>query len=300
MKLPVLGTDFSGTTVRVEALPHGVKRLVLSRPEVRNAFNATTISEFQWALDQLIAIPSVEDMRLLVLAGEGTHFCAGADIAYMREQAGRGLVDSMNDARELGQLFFSLARFPTPVVCVVQGAAIGGGLGLAACSDYVLAAENAIFATTEVRLGIVPALISPYVVRKLGPSRAAPLMLSGKRYSAADAVSLGLVHETAPAPTPENDALAGALVRVISEFLKAGPRAARRAKELVLKAAPLPDSTLFEFTAQSIAEARAGSEAAAGLQDFFDKTKPSWAVDFPRPVDLDEPAPHVLPATEDE
>lgn len=270
---PVLSTDYSGSSIRVESLPFAVKRLVLARPVVRNALNEEMMDEMAQHVDRLSAL-AAEDLRLLVLWGEGDHFCAGADIGYMKEQAGRGLAESFNDARKLAQLFFSLASFPAPVVAAVRGAAIGGGLGLTACCNFVLAEENARFATTEVRLGIVPAVISPYIVRKIGLGHAAPLMLSGRGISAREALAAGLVQKVVPSDGTELDA---ALEAVLLDFLRAGPRAARRAKDLVRRVYPLPDPDLFDFTAQSIAEARCSEEGQAGLQSFFDKRSPPWS-----------------------
>jgi methylglutaconyl-CoA hydratase len=272
---PVLTTDYTGSSIRVESLPFSVKRLVLARPLVRNALNEAMMDEIQQVLDLLGGL-AVEELRLLLLQGEGEHFCAGADIGYMKEQAGRGLAESFNDARRLAQLFFSLASFPTPVLAAVRGAAIGGGLGLTVCSDFVLAEENARFATTEVRLGILPAVIGPYIVRKIGVGNAAPLMLSGRGVSARDALATGLVQRVAPAEPTD---FASALQAVLLDFLRAGPQAARRAKELLKRVYPLPGPELFDFTAQTIAEARSSEEGQIGLQSFFDKTAPPWSAE---------------------
>jgi len=270
---PVLTTDYAGSSIRVESLPFAVKRLVLARPVVRNALNEGMMEEIQQSLDRVRALPA-EELRVLVLTGDGDHFCAGADIGYMKEQAGRGLAESFNDARKLAQLFFNLASFPAPVVAAVRGAALGGGFGLAACCDFVLAEENARFATTEVRLGIVPAVISPYVVRKIGIGQAASLMLSGRGIGAREALAAGLVQRVVSSDATEFDA---ALQAVLLDFLRAGPQAARRAKDLLRRVYPLPDPDLFEFTAQNIAEARGSEEGQRGLQSFFDRKSPPWS-----------------------
>ena len=270
-QFPMEASFHAGETVRVEALARGVMRLVLDRPQVRNAFNAQMIRELSQALEELAVLPE-DRLRLLLLEGEGNVFCAGADLAYMKEQAEAGAERNLENARELARMFASLAGFPAPVVSCVQGAAIGGGLGLAVCSDFVLADPKAVFATSEVMLGLVPAVISPYIVRKLGLAHAAPLMLTGRRILARDALASGLVQRLVePEETGEE-----ALDKVLREFLCAGPRAARATRELLRRIAPLPGPDLFEHTAGAIAAARASSEGQAGLQAFIQKSAPSW------------------------
>jgi methylglutaconyl-CoA hydratase len=268
---PIEKIEFQGSNIRLEALPLGVKRLVLSRPEVRNAFDEATMSEIEQILGQLAGILEPEQMRLLVVTGEGKVFSAGADIGYMRRLSERGETESLVDARSLAELFHRLADFPTPVVGAVRGAAIGGAFGLTVCMDHVLAEENAIFATSEVRLGIVPAVISPYIVRRLGIADAASLMLSGRRIRAQEAMRLGLVQQVA---TPEG--FDEVLQDIILEFLSAGPRSARRTKTLLKEASPLPSPELIEFTAGQIAQARCSEEGQAGLKAFFAKNPPPW------------------------
>jgi methylglutaconyl-CoA hydratase len=270
-QFPVEGILHAGATVQVEALAKGVVRLVLARPQVRNAFNAPMIQELSRALAELAELPG-DRLRLLLLEGEGTVFCAGADLAYMKEQAEAGAERNLENARELGRMFARLAGFPAPVVSFVRGAAIGGGLGLAVCSDFVLADPGAVFATSEVMLGLVPAVISPYIVRKLGLAHAAPLMLTGRRILAREALAAGLAQRLVSVGESCEDALS----RVLREFLRAGPRAARATRELLLRIAPLPGPELFELTAAAIAEARASSEGQSGLQAFFMKSAPPW------------------------
>jgi methylglutaconyl-CoA hydratase len=190
----------------------------------------------------------------------------------MKRLAERGEDESRADARSLAQLFYQLSDFPAPVLGAVRGAAIGGAFGLTVCMDYVLAEEDAVFATSEVRLGILPAVISPYIVRRLGLAHAASLMLSGRRIRAPEAMALGLVQRVV---SREN--FCSVLQEIILEFLYAGPHAARRTKILMKKACPLPSSDLIEFTAGHIAEARCSEEGQDGLQAFFDKVPPPWA-----------------------
>jgi methylglutaconyl-CoA hydratase len=270
--LPVERIVTKASTLRVESLSLGVKRIVLTRPDVRNALDEMMIDELRDVLDHLATIPDPEQMRLLLVAGEGKVFCAGADLGYMKRLAGKSLEESFEDAKGLASLFYKLADFPTPVIAVVQGAAIGGGLGLTVASDYVLAEETAVFATSEVLLGIVPGVISPYIVRKIGLAAAAPLMLTGRRLSAREAVASGLVTRVVSAPELDN-----VLQEVVLDFLAAGPEAQRRTKELLKRAQPLPGPELIDFTAEAIAKARCSPEGKKGLEAFFSKAPPAWA-----------------------
>ena len=270
--LPVERIVTKASTLRVESLSLGVKRIVLARPDVRNALDETMIDELRDVLDHLATIPDPEQMRLLLVAGEGKVFCAGADLGYMKRLAGKSLEESFEEAKGLASLFYKLADFPTPVIAVVQGAAIGGGLGLTVASDYVLAEDTAVLATSEVLLGIVPGVISPYIVRKIGLAAAAPLMLTGRRLSAREAAASGLVTRVVSAPELEN-----ALQEVVLDFLAAGPEAQRRTKELLKRAQPLPGPELIDFTAEAIAKARCSPEGKKGLEAFFAKAPPAWA-----------------------
>ncbi len=269
---PVERVVTNATTLRVESLSLGVKRIVFARPDVRNAFDETMIAELRDVLDHLAGIPDPLQMRLLLLEGEGKVFSAGADLGYMKRVAAGSEAESFEDAKTLARLFYALADFPAPVIAVVQGAAIGGGLGLSVCADYVLADEQSVFTTSEVLLGIVPGVISPYIIRKIGLSRAAPMMLTGRRVVADEAKDMGLVQRI----TLPSDRTA-VLQNVVLDFLAAGPEAARRTKALLKQASPLPGPELIEFTAQQIAEARSSPEGKMGLEAFFSKAPPAWA-----------------------
>lgn len=271
VRFPVLSEVYRGETVRLEALAYGVKRLLLNRPEVKNAFDARMIGEVLAALSVAAAIEPPEEMRLLLLTGEGPTFCAGADLTYMRTQAGRSEEDNLADAQILGRMFRALATFPAPVIGVIRGAAIAGGFGMAACADFVLAEEDAVFATSEVRLGIVPALISPYIIRKIGPAHAAPMMLSGLRLRAGELIASGLVQRTAPSSELDLEAES-----VILDFLQAGPHAARRTKSLLLALAPPPDPAITELTVRANAQSRASAEGLDGMRAFMDRKAPGW------------------------
>ena len=277
-QFPLEGIQFKGESLRVEALANGVMRLVLARPEVRNAFDATMIRELSLVFSELAAIQDPAMVRVLLLEGDGTVFCSGADLGYMKDQASASPEQNMENARELGRMFARLAAFPAPVVCNVKGAAIGGGLGLTVCADFVLADPSAIFATSEVMLGLVPAVIGPYVVRKLGLAGAAPLMLTGRRIRAAEALSLGLVQRLVEG----SETSESAITRVLREFLAAGPRAARTTRELLRRILPPPDPDLFEFTARAIASSRISQEGQAGLQAYFQRSTPPWVPQNPQ------------------
>jgi methylglutaconyl-CoA hydratase len=276
--VPDLSTDYNGQTLLVRHAGHGVVRVILNRPDVRNAFNAEMIAELSDVIAELAAVRDEKQMRVLVLEGTGNHFCAGADLNYMRAQAEAGEPQSLRDARLLGTLFFRIASFPTTVVACVRGGAIGGGFGLVCCSDVVVCESSSVFATSEVRLGIVPGVISPYIVRKLGAGRAAPFMLSGERLTADHAQRLGLVTHVVEAK--DTQSFSKKVAEVVSEQLKAGPNAARRTKELLRRIHPLPDPSLFEFTATSIALARCSDEGRHGLSKFFDKQSPDWSAEL--------------------
>ena len=274
-RFPMAKLAYRGETLRLEVLAHGVVRLVLARPSVRNAINAAMIAEseelFAWLDDH------GQESRLLLLQGEGEVFCGGADLTYMRVQALVTEEENLKDARRLGRFFHRIAASPVPVVCHVQGAALGGGLGLAACSDFVLAQASAVFATPEVRLGLVAGVIGPYVVRRLGLAHAAPLLLTGARVNAREAHRAGLVQRVVERTEDAEDAL----TLVLQCFLQGGPQAVRRTRELLRLLAPLPGPELIEASVQALARVRVAEEARVGLKARFSKDLPPWAKDLP-------------------
>lgn len=249
----------------------GVVRLTLRRPEARNALTPAMVRGIPDLLDEAAALPS-ERCRLLVLDGEGRVFCAGADLHAMRASGQADEAANSEDARAFARLFRSVAAFPAPVIAVVQGAALGGGFGLAVAADFVLAATGARFGTPEARLGLVPAVISPYVVRRLGPGRAGPLLLGGAVIRGEEAVASGIVHRAVPA-----EGLEAALAEVIAEHLESAPQAVRAAKALMLAEAPLPSPEIEDLTTAAISAARAGAEGQAGTRAFFERTPPPWS-----------------------
>lgn len=265
---------YSGKHVRVEAHAKGVKKLIFTRPQLRNAFNAEMFDEITKAINAMATIRNELDMRLLIIEGEGKVFSAGADLNYMKEQALKTEAENLHDARQLGRMFYKLASFPTPVVCAVKGAAIGGGLGLTVCADYVLCDEKSIFVTSEVLLGLIPGVISPYIIRKIGVAHASYFMLSGHKINAQEAYGIGLVNKIASEDEFDNE-----LEKVTKQFLLAGPLAARKTKDLIRNCSPLPSQQLFEYCAENIAAVRCTLEAQKGLSAFFDKQSPYWCED---------------------
>ena len=235
-----------------------VLRIALARPDVRNAFDAALIAELAEAF------VDVGRARAVVLSGDGPSFCAGADIDWMRASVDLDYDANVADAMALRRMLEAIDSCPAPVVARVQGHAFGGGAGLVACADIVVAAEDTVFAFSEVKLGIVPAVISPFALAKIGPSAARRYFVTGERFDAATALRIGLVHEVTADP-------AAAVERVLKELRTAGPRAARAAKRLVLDA-PLDGLE----TASRIAERRTSEEGQEGLRAFLEKRSPSW------------------------
>jgi methylglutaconyl-CoA hydratase len=245
-----------------------VAHVVLARPEARNAFDGAMVQELH---DAVAAASRRDDIRVIVLAGRGSVFCAGADVEWMKTVAGFTREENLADARALADLFETIDRSPKAVVACVQGAALGGGAGLVAVADVAVAEETAQFGFTEVRLGLVPAVISPYVVRKIGASAARELFLTGERFTAARAAAVGLVHRVVR--LDELDAAVDARVR---ELLQAAPGALAAAKALVRAVAGRPVESVRELVCKRIAERRASAEGQEGLRAFLEKRKPDW------------------------
>jgi len=234
-----------------------VLRIALARPERRNAFDAALIAELTGAF------ADVGDVRAVVLTGDGPSFSAGADVEWMRSSAELSYEENVADALRLRAMLDAIDSCPAPVVAGVQGHALGGGCGLVACCDIVVAESGTQFAFSEVKLGIVPAVISPFALAKIGSSAARRYFVTGERFSAEVALRIGLVHELA-------DELASAVDRVVGELLSAGPEAARAAKALAR--APLS----AQETAEHIATHRTSAEGQEGLRAFLEKRAPGW------------------------
>jgi methylglutaconyl-CoA hydratase len=234
-----------------------VLRITMTRPERRNAFDAALIQELTEAF------ANVGDARAVVLSGEGASFSAGADVEWMRSSVDLSQEENVQDALRLRAMLEAIDGCPAPVVARVQGHALGGGVGLVACCDVAIAEPSAQFAFSEVKLGIVPAVISPFALAKIGPSAARRLFVTGERFGADVALRIGLVHEV-------TDELDAAVERVVGELLSAGPTAARSAKTLARAALGA------EETAQRIAAHRTSAEGQEGLHAFLEKRTPSY------------------------
>jgi len=236
----------------------GVLRVTLANPERRNAFDAELIAELQRAFSD------VGDARVVVLAGDGPSFCAGADVEWQRASIELSFEENVEDALRLYQMMDAIDSCPAPLVAPVQGFALGGGSGLVACSDIAIAHPDATFGFTEVRLGIIPAVISPFVFAKIGEAAARRFFLTGERFDAQIAQRIGLVQEIA-------DDLEAAVERFVGEIMKSGPAATRAAKRLA-REHPLD----AEGLARTAAAMRSGAEGQEGLRAFLDKRNPPW------------------------
>jgi methylglutaconyl-CoA hydratase len=246
-----------------------VTHLVLDRPGLHNAFDAGLIAALTSALDSAGNDPTV---RVVVLEGTGASFSAGADLNWMRGMAAAGEAANREDALALAQLMRTLDELPKPTIARVHGAAFGGGVGLVACCDIAIGVPEAKFGLTESRLGLLPAVISPYVIAAIGPRHARRYFATAEIFDAAQALRIGLLHEVV-----EADALDATVDRQIALLLKAGPLAAASAKRLVRDVALQPDRDLLDDTnARLIAALRVSPEGQEGLAAFLDKRKASW------------------------
>ena len=245
-----------------------VIRVTLNRPEVRNAFNEDLIVELtEWARSVHADGPA----RVAVLSGAGKAFCAGADLTWMSKMVAYTREENIRDARAAAAMFDALDGLPIPLIGRVHGAALGGGAGLAAVCDIVVAAEDTIFGFTEVKLGIIPAVISPYTVAKIGRSAARELFLTGARFSAARAHEIGLVH--AVGDTAELDRI---VAKYVNDVLTSAPHAVAAAKALIAEISSRPTADAADLTSQAIAERRVSAEGQDGMRAFLEKRPPSW------------------------
>ncbi|MDN0084884.1 enoyl-CoA hydratase/isomerase family protein [Crenobacter sp. SG2305] len=256
-------------TLKTALDSRGVATITLARPELHNAFDDKLIAALTAHLEQLAADPAV---RVVVLGAEGRSFSAGADLNWMRRVAVYSEEENVQDAMGLATLMHTLDSLPKPTVARVQGAAFGGGVGLVACCDVVIASERASFCLSEVKLGLTPSTISPYVVAKIGVSAARRYFLTAERFDADTACRLGLVHEV----TTE-DLLDDVVEGLVGDLLNNGPQAMREAKQLIVDVAwQEADTALLEDTARRIAKLRGSAEGREGLSAFLDKRRPHW------------------------
>ena len=247
----------------------GVARLVLARPDKHNAFDDTIIAAFTEALQRVGNDPAV---RVVVLAGEGKSFSAGADLDWIRRMADYGEAENLADARALADMLRTMNELPKPTIARVHGAAFGGGVGLVACCDIAVASKAAIFCLSEARLGLTPSTISPYVVAAMGAHNARRYFLTAERFDAVAAERIGLVHMvTAP------ERLDHAIDDLVTALLQNGPMAIAECKSLIRRVAGGPvDDAMIEETAQHIARVRASAEGKEGVRAFLDKRPPAW------------------------
>jgi methylglutaconyl-CoA hydratase len=248
--------------------PGPVTTVTLNRPEVRNAFNEALIADLTaWAA----AVPADGSVRVAVLQGAGSVFSAGADVQWMAKMIGYSREENIADARVAATMFLALDRLPVPLIGRVHGAALGGGSGLAAVCDVVVAADDAIFGFTETTLGILPAMISPYVLRKIGLSAARELCLNGARFNAARAKEIGLVHEVVTA-----DRLDLAVEKHVQQFWKAAPSAVAETKRLIREVAGHRPEDTLAMTVDALAAQRVSPEGQEGLKAFLEKRPARW------------------------
>jgi methylglutaconyl-CoA hydratase len=268
-------TQFPFQTLQVARDSRGVLTVSLNRPDVRNAFNDVVMDELAEAFGKLALEAAT---RAVVLKGEGPAFCAGGDLNWMKKAVDFDFAANLHDTRKLAKMFALLNECPKPVIGLVHGAAIGGGVGLVSICDIVIASTETQFSLSEVRLGIVPACIGPFVLAKIGASHARGLFMSAERFTAEKAKAIGLVHEV----VADAAALQAACERVLGNVLQCGPNAMAVAKKLVLdlswpeKRAEHPDC--LEYVADTLAHLRISAEGQEGVKAFLEKRKPNWLV----------------------
>ncbi|MCA9319275.1 MAG: enoyl-CoA hydratase/isomerase family protein [Planctomycetes bacterium] len=261
-----MSTEFK--TLTFERGRDGVAVVTLSRPEVRNAFDADLITE----LHQVFAGPAVDDLtRAVILRGQGPAFCAGADLAWMRASAKLSLEENRKGAERMARMFRSVAECLVPVVAVVHGAALGGGAGLVAAADVAIGVPTAKIGFTEVRLGIVPAVIAPFVLRKIGRTHASRYFVTGEIFDGIEADRIGLLQRVV-----EPEHLEAEVDRFVSHVLAAGPHATRESKRLIELVDGVPVRDCTAVTAPLIARLRASEEGQEGMSAFLEKRKPTW------------------------
>ena len=252
-----------------------IVRVTLNRPEVRNAFNEALIAELTaWAESVTASAPSDaahDRPRVAVLAGAGKVFCAGADLTWMSKMVGYTRDENVRDAGAMARMFDALDRLPIPLVGRIHGAALGGGAGLAAVCDIVVAAEDSAFAFTEVKLGILPAVISPFVLAKIGRSAARELFLTGARFSAARAREIGLVHAVA-----DEQELDRVIAKYVNDLMTSAPEAVAAAKTLIADVSTRAAADATRYTIDAIADRRVSPEGQEGMTAFLAKRPPSW------------------------
>jgi len=256
--------------------------VVLDRPDVHNAFNDELVLRLTEAFTEL---GRRAEVRVIVLAGNGKSFCAGADLKWMKRMVQFTHDENVEDARRVGRMYLAIAKCPKPVIARVHGAALGGGAGLVAACDIGVAIESVQFGFTEVKLGIIPAIISPFVIARIGPARAREFFITGERFLAPVAMNIGLIEHV----VSHEPALDAHIESKVSQILTSAPEAIAAAKELVFGVAARSLENSIDFAAEAIALARAGTEGQAGMHAFLERQKPPWIEKADKADRLDRP-----------
>jgi methylglutaconyl-CoA hydratase len=246
----------------------GIARVTLNRPEKHNAFDEEMLAAVTGLFREL---GKRDDVRVIVFTGTGPSFCAGADLDWMRKVAGYTKEQNLEDAERLARMFFVVHECPKPVIGRINGNALGGGAGLVASCDIAIAAKEAFFSFPEVKLGIIPAVISPYVIKKLGPSKSRELFITGERFDAQKALEYGLVSAAVP-----NEELDAAVENKIKFIWSSGPQAVAECKELVKNVSKLDGEDAVKYTVEKIADLRSTPEGKEGMEAFLQKRKAKW------------------------
>jgi len=248
-----------------------IANVIFNRPEIHNAFNSTVISEMS---DVFIEIEKDNSLRAVVLTGEGKSFCAGADLNWMKAVKDAGYEKNLKESNNLADLFYQIYTCKLPVIGKINGAAIGGGTGFVALCDMAIAAKSAVFSFSEVKIGLVPACIGPYVIKILGEGRARELFISGERMNAERALQVGLINRVV-----DDDQLDTAVEQLLVLIMSSGPNAIAMAKKLVNEVPSMTPEQFRPFTAEMIARLRDSDEGQEGMDAFLNKRKPKWAAE---------------------
>jgi len=249
-------------------LKDGIARVTMARPDVRNAFDERMIAEIHHAVSMY---SEDSEVRAIVITGEGTAFSAGADIEWMRKMGRAGFDDNYQDALKLAEMLDNIYESPKPTIACVNGPAIGGGTGLVAACDIAIGVSSAFFSFSEVKIGLVPACIGPYVINRVGQGRAGELFITGRRIEAEEAKKLGLLNFTV-----KDDEMESKLSSLTKNIMSSGPNAVTEAKKLVRKVPSQTREQYTEYTARMIAELRTGDEGKEGTAAFLEKRRPNW------------------------
>lgn len=255
------------TTIHYWKKDH-VGHVMFNRPEIHNAFNSTVIDEMNHLFDEL---EKDDDLRVVVLSGKGKSFCAGADLNWMRSVKDQSFDENLKESNRLADLFYKIYTFKRPVIGQINGAAIGGGTGFVAVCDVAIAAEGAKFSFSEVKIGVVPACIGPYVIKKMGEGKARELFITGERMNANRAFEVGLVNKVV-----EDEVLQDRVDALVHLILSSGPEAVAMAKKLVSEVPSMTPEQFKPYTAEMIAKLRVSDEGQEGMDAFLNKRKPNW------------------------